>query len=74
MQVIRNLHFTMLDGLKINISRLKQFINRNSKNITFKYIIEFGKMGKVERQGISRRKGRKVWEKFEKDEKVQEKR
>jgi hypothetical protein len=63
----------MLEGLKINISRLKQFINENSKKVTFKYTKKFVKMGKVERWGISRRKGRKVWEKFEKDEKVKEK-
>jgi hypothetical protein len=47
----------MLNGFKINISRLKQFINRNSKKVAFKYITEFVKMGKVERLGISRRKG-----------------
>ncbi len=57
MQVSRNLHFTMLDGFKINISRLKKIINRNLKKIAFKYIREFVKMGKVERLGISRKKG-----------------
>jgi hypothetical protein len=70
MQVSRILHVITLEGFKINISKLKQFINRNSKNLAFKCITESGKMGKVERRGISRRKGRKVWEKFEKDEKV----
>jgi len=44
------------------------------KKVAFKYMREFVKMGKVERWGISRKKGRKVWEKFEKDEKVQENR
>jgi hypothetical protein len=47
----------MLDGFKINISRLKKIINRNLKKIAFKYIREFVKMGKVERLGISRKKG-----------------
>ncbi len=60
----------MVDGLKINVSRRKQILDQNLKNVAFKYRIEFGRMGKEERWGISRRKGRKVWEKFEKEEKV----
>jgi hypothetical protein len=40
------------------------------KKVIFKYRTKFGRMGKGERWGISKRKGRKVWEKFEKEEKL----
>jgi intein-encoded DNA endonuclease-like protein len=44
MQVSWNLHFTMLYCLKVNVSRLKQFLNQNLKKVAFKYIRDFVKM------------------------------